>query len=292
MLVTHRPSGPLACCVDMIWFVSREALPHSRERSLPTGRADLVIPLLQDSVVRYDSVDAVEARHLRGGVVSGAHDRFAVRGMGGASSVIGVHFKAGGAAPLLGGALGELRNRTVLLDELWGPMARELRERLQSAPQVAHKLQMVEEALRSRLRSAPPADTMVAWAVRALAADPAAARIEAVQRASGCTAQQFIRRFEAAVGLPPKRYARVLRFNALLPRLVRVGPIDWAEAAVAGGYFDQSHLIHEFKRLAGVTPASYAPVHASQPTHVAIADAPDRGSAARKNLQYADRRGG
>ncbi len=292
MFVTHRPSGPLACCVDTIWFVSRQALPHSRERSLPTGRADIVIPLLQDSVVRFDSVDAVVAQHLRGGVVSGAHDRFAVRGMGGASSVIGVHFKAGGAAPFFGGALSELRNRTVLLDELWGPMARDLRERLQAAPQVAQKLQIVEEALLSRLAGGLPVDAMVAWAVRALAQDPSAARIEAVQRASNCSPQQFIRRFDAAVGHTPKRHARVLRFNALLPRLVRVGPIDWAEAAVAGGYFDQSHLIHEFKRLAGVTPTAYAPVHASQPTHVAIADAPRLEGAARKNLQDVGRRGG
>lgn len=289
MLVTHRPAGPLASCVDTIWFVSRAALPHSRERSLPTGRVDLVIPLLQDSVVRFDGVDPAVARHLRGGVVSGAHDRFAVRGMGGPSSVIGVHFKAGGAAALLGRALPDLRNRTVLLEELWGPLARDLRERLQAAPQVAQKLRIVEAALLARLKEAPPADMMVAWALRALAGDPTAARIEAVQRASGCTAQQFIRRFEAAVGLTPKRYARVLRFNALLPRLVRVGPIDWAEAAAEGGYYDQSHLIHEFKRLAGVTPSAYAPVHASQPTHVAMADAP---AATRKNLQYAGRRGG
>jgi AraC-like DNA-binding protein len=185
--------------------------------------------------------------------------------------------------------LPDLRNRTVLLDELWGPLARELRERLQAAPQAAQKLRIVEAALLARLKEAPPADMMVTWALRALAADPTAARIEAVQHASGCSAQQFIRRFEAAVGLTPKRYARVLRFNALLPRLVRVGPIDWAEAAAEGGYYDQSHLIHEFKRLAGVTPSAYAPVHASQPTHVAIADAPAAG---RKNLQYGGRREG
>lgn len=62
-----------------MWFVSRDALPHSRERALPTGRVDIVIPVLQDSVVRFDSVDSVQARHLRGAVVSGAHDRFLVR---------------------------------------------------------------------------------------------------------------------------------------------------------------------------------------------------------------------
>jgi AraC-like DNA-binding protein len=282
MLVRHRPAAPLASHVDTLWFASRGALPHRRERGLPTGRVDIVIPLLQDSILRYDSVDAVQARQWRGAVVSGAHDRFVVRGMGGASSVIGVHFRPGGAAALFGGALRELRNQTVLLEDLWGPVARELRERLQAAPQVAQKFSLLEDALLSRLLAAPPADAMVMQALHALARDACVARIDAVQRASNCSAPQFIRRFDAAVGITPKRYARVLRFNALLPRLVRVGPRDWAQMAVEGGYFDQSHLIHEFERLAGLTPVAYAPVQADQPMHVAIANAkksPIRGAA-------------
>lgn len=273
MLVSHRPVAPLASHVDTLWFASREALPHHRERGLPTGRVDIVIPLLQDSIVRYDSVDAVQARHWRGAVVSGAHDRFVVRGMGGASSVIGVHFRPGGAAAFFGGALRELRNQTARLEDLWGPVAHELRERLQAAPRVAQKFSVLEDALLSRLLAAPPTDPMVMRALRALAQDPTAARIDAVQSASNCSAPPFIQRFDATVGITPKRYARVLRFNALLPRLVRVGPRDWAQIAVEGGYFDQSHLIHEFERLAGLTPVAYAPVRADQPTHVAIAEA-------------------
>ena len=273
MLVRHRPNAPLASHVDMLWFASREALPHRRERGLPTGRVDIVIPLLQDSIVRFDSVDSVQAWHWPGAVVSGAHDRFVVRGMGGASSVIGVHFRPGGAAAFFGGALRELHNQTVLLDALWGPAACELRERLQAAPQVARKFRLLENALLSRLLAAEPADAMVMQALRTLAQDPAHARIDAVQHESTCSAPQFIRRFEATVGITPKRYARVLRFNSLLPRLVHVGPRDWAQLAVEGGYFDQSHLSHEFKRLAGLTPAAYAPAQADQPTHVAIFDA-------------------
>ncbi len=148
-----------------------------------------------------------------------------------------------------------------------------MRERLQAAPLVAQKFSLLEAALLLRLMAAPPADAMVVQALRALAQDPSAARIDAVQSASNCPAPQFIRRFDAAVGITPKRYARVLRFNALLPRIVRVGPRDWAQVAVEGGYFDQSHLSHEFKRLAGMTPAAYAPVQADRPTHVAIVDA-------------------
>jgi len=285
VLVAHRPlAAALVPHVDTLWFLSRGALPHSRERSLPTGRVDIVIPLLQDSVLRYDSVDSAQARHLRGAVISGAHDRFAVRGMGGASSVIGVHFRPGGAAAFVGPGLADLRNRTVLLDEIWGALAAELRERLQATPDLPCRFHILEQALLSRLRTAAPADAMVAAALRALARDPSVARIDTVQAASDCPAPRFIRRFEAAVGLTPKRYARVLRFNALLPQLVQVGPRDWAQVAVERGYSDQSHLIHEFRRLAGVTPTAYRPVQPGQPTHVAVVGTPQHG-ADRKNLQ-------
>ena len=237
---------------------------------LPTGRVDIVIPLHQHSLLRFDAIDATRATHYRGGAVSGAHDRFAVRGLAGTSSAIGVHFKPGGAAPFLAAAPAELHNRTVPLDAVWGPLAGELRERLLGADSTARQFQLIEDMLIARLQASQPADAMVRQALRALAQDPSAARIADVQRASGCSPQRFIRRFEAAAGITPKRLARVLRFNALLAQIVRVGPRDWAALAADGGYFDQSHLIHEFKRLAGITPSAYQPAQPGQATHVPV----------------------
>lgn len=270
MLLRRTPAPPLSAFVDCIWYSERAALPHRRERGLPTGRADIVIPLLQDEILRYADVDAPAVQRLRGGIVQGPHDRYSVRGVEGPSAVLGVHFRPGGAAALFGGALMALRNRTVLLDELWGASARTLRERLQEAATAADKLRLMEAQLCRRLHDTPPPDAMVFAALAALRRDPSQAQVEPLQRASGCTPAQFIRRFEQAVGLTPKRYARVLRFNALLPSLVRQGPRDWAQVAVAGGYFDQSHLIHEFRRIAGMTPGAYMPVQPDQPTHVAL----------------------
>jgi AraC-like DNA-binding protein len=270
MLLRRTPAPPLSAFVDCVWYSERGTLPHRRERGLPTGRTDIVIPLLQDEILRYAHADDPVVQRLRGGVVQGPHDRFGVRGTEGPSAVLGVHFRPGGAAALFGGVLAELRNRTVLLDDLWGAAAHTLRERLQQAAAPADKLRLMEAQLWQRLHDAPPPDPMVDAALAALRRDPAQALIEPLQRASGCTPAQFIRRFEQAVGLTPKRYARVLRFNALLPSLVRQGPRDWAQVAVAGGYFDQSHLIHEFRRIAGITPGAYRPVQADQPTHVVI----------------------
>lgn len=272
MIVEYRPAAPIAAHVEKFWYASRETLPHSRERGLPTGRIDIVIPLLQKSVLRYDSIDSVQAQHLHGAVVSGAHDRFIVRGMGGVSSAIGVHFRPGGAAAFFGGALCELRNQTVLLEDLWGLHAHEMRERIQAAPQVLRKFKILEQSLQMQLSSACQMDLMVSCALRALAQDPSAVRISAVQNMASCSPKTFIRRFEAAVGLTPKRFARVLRFNTLLSRVVSDGPRDWAQLALEGGYFDQSHLSNEFKRLSGLSPTAYVPVSACRPTHVAIAD--------------------
>jgi AraC-like DNA-binding protein len=189
-----------------------------------------------------------------------------------ASAVVGVHFKPGGAAAFFGGALPELHNRTVLLDELWGPSAQVLREELQEAQGPHDRLLRLEAYLMARLQHAAPADAMVMAALRSLARQPGSALIEPVQRASGCGPTQFISRFERAVGLTPKRYARVLRFQALIRTLARSAPQDWAQTAVEAGYADQSHLIHEFKRLAGVTPSVYRAVAADQPTHMVEAE--------------------
>jgi AraC-like DNA-binding protein len=271
MFLSQRPAGPLAAHVDCLWYSARGALTHVRERSLPTGCADIVVPLLQDHLVRYDDEHGAVARRLPGAIVQGAFDRSAVRGTAGASAVVGVHFKPGGAAAFFGGALPALRNRTELLEDLWGPEARTLRERLQSAASPRQALQLLHEHLLQRLRAAPQPDPLAAFAIGAFHGDPARARVEPVRRASGCTPAQFIHRFEQAVGLTPKRYARVLRFSVLLPILVRCGPRDCAQIAAGAGYADQSHLIREFRQLAGMAPGAYTPVQADQPTHVALA---------------------
>lgn len=271
MHLRQRPSGPLHAYVDSLWYVERDKLPHMRERCLPTGCADIVVPLLQDHLIRYDGEHDTHARRLRGAIVQGPFDRFGVRGTGGASAVVGVHFTPGGAAAFFGGALPALRNRSEPLEDLWGPSARELRESLQAAASPQHALQLLREHLLQRLRHAAPPDPLASFAVAAFRRDPACARVEPVQRASGCTPAQFIRRFEQTVGLTPKRFARVLRLGVLLPQLVRCGPRDWAQIAAGAGYFDQSHLIREFRQLAGMVPGAYAPVQADQPAHVALA---------------------
>lgn len=289
-MVARRPPSPaLAPFVECLWASERPALAHARERSLPTGCADIVIPLLQPGIVRFDGTGDRIGTHLAGGVLQGAGDACVVRGGTDApSAVVGVHFKPGGALRFAGLAMRDLSNRTVTLEDAWGAgPASTLRERLQAEPAAAGRLATLEAALRARLAHAPrrrhaedDADRIVAWAVARIDAAPAVARVAPLIDASGWSHERFIARFAERVGLTPKRYCRVRRFQQVLQRIAGGAAVDWAQLALDAGFGDQAHLIHEFKRFAGVSPGAYRAVAPDQPNHVAIADeaAPEKST--------------
>lgn len=278
MLLTRRPIAALAPYVQTLWAAERGALPHTREYNLPTGCVDIVIPLLDGQHIhRYALRDDVEGERFDGGVVHGAHDLACQRDTHRPSCVVGVHFRAGGASPFFGGALPSLRNRTVRLDDLWGPAARALQAELQATASLHGRLLRLEAWLLARLDGASPADTLVAQALARMARSPAEARVQAVQQASGLGPTRFIERFEREVGLTPKRYARVLRFSTLLGRLAQVREDgDWAQTAIEAGYTDQSHLAHEFARITGLRPTAYRPLDPGQPMHMVVPSAATR----------------
>ena len=273
-MLLHRPASPLDLCVEYLWAAERGALAHARERCLPSGRADIVIPLLQTQLVRYADEHDLEGWRLRGGVLQGARDSAFVRGGTDApSSVVGVHFRPGGAALLAGVPMDELANDSVTLADLWGEAAAdELHERLLVETTAAARLHRLERWLTQRLlRATPPLDAAMLAAARRFDAQPALARVAAVRAASGMSAERFIARFRAAVGLTPKRYCRVRRFQAVLSIAARGGRIDWAQVALDTGYSDQPHLVHEFRRFAGMAPSMYRPLAPDHQNHVALA---------------------
>jgi methylphosphotriester-DNA--protein-cysteine methyltransferase len=123
--------------------------------------------------------------------------------------------------------------------------------------------------LLSRLRNAHPLHPAVAYAVRKLTAMSNAARIGQVQNESGYGAKRFIELFSGAVGLTPKVYSRIQRFQTVIDRIAHGDRVDWATVALDGGYCDQSHLNREFRVFSGVTPALYRPVARHRPSHIA-----------------------
>lgn len=266
------PRAPLGGFVDRMWYYEDRAWPHRRELALPTGTISLIFNLSEDRVRNFASASDLEGRRFPGAIVSGAYSRHFVRDTSTPRTTVGVHFKPGGAAPVLGVPASEVADRHVALEDVWGARARALREGLLDAGSPDEVFAVLERALVARLHGPRLVHPAIAHALGRLDASPMLSRVDRVREETGYGAKRFIELFRDAVGLPPKVYSRVRRFGAVIDRLSRGARVEWAAVAAESGYCDQSHLNREFRRFAGITPTGYRPVDGTRAFHVALDD--------------------
>jgi AraC-like DNA-binding protein len=266
-VVMLAPSARLAPFVASLGWYAAD-LPDGRETSIPTGAGQLVVNLDRDELSWHDGAGR---RHTRAGAgfcapmaspleIDTAQQRRAIC----------VVFRPAGAYPFVGN-VDALDEPVVALDEIWGRT--DLRERLCTAPTPSAALEVLQAHLESRATLEP--DHGVEKAADALSRGQS---VGAVSESLGMTTGSLRRRFATQVGLAPKRFARVRRLQRLLDA-GRDG--DWARAATEVGYFDQTHMINEFRTLTGMTPTGYRPRSAGERNHVSLPRPAARRSAPR-----------
>lgn len=256
--VGKSPSPPLDTFIERIWYCS-DAPSHARERVLPGGGTlGLVVNLAEGELQIYDPANPELVRAHGGALVTGTCTRSYLYDPRQRASIVGVHFRPGGAFPFLGISPAEIVDSHVPLDDLWGSFAQELREQLLEASSSSDRFRILEAALLRRLRRARPGHPAVSVAVAALRDGGSGARIAEVAALVGLSRRRFIEIFEREVGLTPKLYARLQRFHHVKQRVARLAESpSWATFAVECGYFDQSHMLREFVEFSSMSPAGY-----------------------------------
>jgi len=249
--LTRAPHPALADAIDMLWFAS-DPPRHSRARVLPSGTLELVVNLGEDEIRVRDPESPHAVQRHSGALVSGALTSAFATDPGENASLVGVHFKPGGAFAFLGVSAFELADRHVDLESIWGSRACELRERLVEAPLDA-KFALLEDALLARLARPARRHPVVPFALEQLARADVAVR--AVADDAGLSHRRLVEVFRTEVGMTPKTFSRVRRFERAVARArgSTTAP-DWACVALECGYFDQSHMIRDCVRFSGLTP--------------------------------------
>ena len=266
------PAPPLSEFVGLLWLYEGYQQPHAKERLLPDGSMELVINLNEDLTRVYDPHDTGKFHTLRGSVVVGAHSEFFVIDTAEQHSVAGVHFKPGGAFPFLDLPASELHNTLVSLEDLWGSLADQLRERLLEASTPQAKLCVLEQALLTRAAERLERHPAVAFALNEFHGAPHTRTIADVTGQIGLSAKRFIQVFSEEVGLTPKLFCRVRRFQRVLRRIGAGRPVEWAAVAVDCGYFDQAHFIHDFRAFSGINPSTYIVQRTEHLNHLPLID--------------------
>jgi AraC-like DNA-binding protein len=268
LFLAHKPAPALAPFIEHLWCL-QDAPVHAREHVLPAGTLELVINLAEDEFRIYDREHPGRCQRFAGAMVSGAYSRYFVIDTREHASIMGVHFRPGGALPFLGLPPGVLADTHVELAQLWGARAAELREQLCAACSSERRFELLEQALLARMT-----DTPLRPAARAgIALLGSGQKVGDVAKELSLSRRRFISVFSADVGTTPKLFARIQRFQRTLERAHASDQLDWSQLALACGYFDQSHMIRDFVDFAGLAPAALRSrgQHDVKADHVALA---------------------
>jgi AraC-like DNA-binding protein len=155
---------------------------------------------------------------------------------------------------LFGLPMCEIANRVVRLDDLLGPIGTEIIERLRDATTWDARFDLLD-ALFSRALSVnrPPTGAIV-WAWQQIAREPGGVRIGQLADQIGWSHKHLISRFRDEVGVTPKLAGRLVRFDRAVQAVTPAKRPNWGELAVAVGYYDQAHMVREFREFARCTP--------------------------------------
>ena len=240
-----RPGAALAPWVGRYWSIRgacEEPLPN---RVLPDGCADVIVDL-----------SAKPAAFAVGPMRTAA-----VVPLAAIVDLFGVRFRPGAALAFLDAPLDALADREVGLDELWGPLAQSLETVLAEVAD-GERMRHAERILRERLdagaRGTGREAQAVAHAIALLRRARGSAGVRDVAAALGVGERWLERAFDRHVGYGPKMLARVVRFQHAVALLDAGPPLSWSALAYEAGFADQSHLVREFRALAGLTPGDFA----------------------------------
>jgi AraC-like DNA-binding protein len=244
------PSPVLRPFVDAIWRLTSDGAiaPAGAGTVIPDGSAEIVLAFA-DAVRPSPRARAVHR------FVAGQMERPWRVGYTGAVDLLGVRLHPAAQRLVLGVRPSSLTNRAVSLKRI-SPSLDEVLAAIDGGGEPDRRLPSVETALGVLLKGVPPPHPLIAGAASEIRRSGGRVRIAALARGIGCGVRRLERVFLDEVGLSPKRWARVIRFQQAFAATAAADP-DWAQVATALGYADQAHLTREFREFAGVPPSHF-----------------------------------
>ncbi|MEO8133793.1 MAG: helix-turn-helix domain-containing protein [Betaproteobacteria bacterium] len=171
--------------------------------------------------------------------------------------MLSVRFWPWGAHRFVGVSMHAYTDRRVALDALPGQWLDDVPVRMRSCANDAARVALVESALLARVAATPAIETNVSEQARELLRAAGNAPLDTLHQSSALGERQFARRFRDVTGVSPRLLASIFRFRVLFDALKEDTQAPWLTAAIDAGYFDQAHMIRDFRRFAGQPPRAF-----------------------------------
>jgi AraC-like DNA-binding protein len=251
----HQPTFPLSQFINHLWYVNLQA-PYQQERILPTGTIELMINFGGAFRV-VDKHDPNKFDLNSRSWIAGFQTEYIINEPLGNTEMIGVSFKAGGAYPFFGMPISEFNDQVIHMDLVWGSRIEAMRDQLHGAPTLADKFALVEGWLCERLAVDRVGFQPIEYAVNQIGQANGVLSIKALSEQIGYSQKHLISQFKKMIGVSPKVYARIIKFQRVLQAIDPSAPVNWALIAQQSEYYDQAHFNKDFAAFTGLTPTEY-----------------------------------
>ena len=248
-----KPHGYSENFVKLYWELSysHTEIYGGPEPVLPDGCVEIIFDF-RDRFVTYLSGDVTQIQPRS--IVAGQLTSRLMIGPSGETDIFGVRLRSESAFSLLGVSMAEIRDQIVDLHDVLGAIENELFEKLAAANGFDGRIAVFEKYLFAL--NARPASAELTECVTILRSTKGAKQIAHCAAHLRWSERRLERTFNEQIGLSPKLFARILRFQSLLARAAK-DKSALLDHAFAAGYYDQSHMIRDFRNFAGVTPMEY-----------------------------------
>jgi AraC-like DNA-binding protein len=273
MITSHYiPSPPLSEFVNVMWYWDGYVQSHAQERLLPDGSMTIAINLGEQRVSRHQAGERASFASAVAQAICGARSTYMVADTANMLTTFGIQFKPGGAFPFLRLPASELNEQCLSLENVFGSGVDNLRDRLLECETPQQKFAVAEHWLLAKATRPLEKHPAVEYATRQFVHGPILQPLSSVLDRIGYSQRHFNQLFADEVGLTPKRFLRVRRFQSVIQSIPDGKPVAWADLALRCGYYDQSHFVHEFRSFCGLTPVAYLAHRTPHLNHVPVLD--------------------
>jgi AraC-like DNA-binding protein len=247
------PSPLLRSCVRALWYCRAPHVVRHRERVLPNGSMQIILNLSRSHLTGCGE-DGKADRRLPPAIVVGTRLRYEVVDTADMEELAGIWFQPGGFTELFRERANLFFERSIALDDVW--VGARLAERLSEVPTPLQKLRTLERLLTQLFHQGTHRSELVGNAIH-LFRDKALT-VAQCAGSVGVSERRLSQVFRERVGMSPKKWCRIRRFQTAVRALHKGVNVPWAELALRCGYYDQSHFANDFHAFSGINPTTYS----------------------------------
>lgn len=247
------PAADLKDLVKEYWIIESGDAPPGEKKIVPDGFPEIIFHYGDPYRIRLFDEWKTQSKYLFAGQIS---RHFHLQNTG-SSGMLGIKLMPAAAFRLRGIDMSGYTDRVVPLEEAFGSDFIQLAQKIDPEMAPDEKADLAEQHLLSRLEKTSMHDSgPVGQAVEMILGNNGLVKMGDIAAELEVSRRHLERSFKTAVGLSPKFYSRIIRFNYIF-EIMKEGNDSWIDIALESGYFDQSHFIKEFREFTGEEPSRY-----------------------------------